>query len=436
MRSWLLPVFIVAGCLQAQAQAPAPHRPSDDPSKPALAAYARFMRAQDYVNAAEIAWRFGLGEYATGLSMGLQHERASHSIARFLAGQDGKDALGLQSAAERELLDEALIGCRYSSRPHDGPDVIADTLAFRQAAADDSVLFPLLDAGCPVDDQQRDGIIEVAYARGADEFAIRQAVVAAETDWDEGQKSRFVLVFFLGHRCGAGVRAAVALKIPSKDLVEIVESSACESAGISSDGWSLNMDDARAAFFAAARTDKFNLALTLLPFCGFDENGELYLFEEAFRRGVETVLGKVIVFHPGRQDALMRYAYDLGRYRFVGAYAQTLDWQRKGFDKLVELGHYDFAAEVAQYGVDDGFRSQGIVLAFQAAMAAGDFRTGRFLLSRYGLTGSKSGLLTQEMYDKAYQAYFDKKKAARPSRRRELKLPPCPDDDWSVEPCR
>lgn len=459
---------LCAGCLHAQAPPTHATDPSalaefshllEDPAKIAEAseyadsrrltrrekisgaaeAYARYMRYEAYASAAEIAWRFGFGQRAIDAPMSFQRKRAGMSAATYIGRHDRPEGAGLKYQARQELAAEALIGCVYSSKPGDGLTAADDIERYRQISQDDDVLFPLLDDRCPVDDDWRDVIIGLAFSREMDDYAIRNV---AASDWMPERKTRFAWGYFNIPRCAAGFRAVAALRVPKIDVISMVETSSCEQVAIRTDGWSLSRDDAGPYFFAAVRGRKFNLALSLLPFTDFGKDGLEYVFQEAVRGGYGADLVKVLAYHSGLHDPFMSYAYDQGRYRFVGTYAQTYDWQKKAFDKLIELGQYDFAAEAAEYGVSETLRSQGVIWAFQAAMAAGDFKSGRYFVARYGPTKDKPGLVTQAMYDAEKDKWFAAKAASAPptpeppkKKRAKPKLPPCPKGDWSVGPC-
>ena len=401
----------------------------------AASAHAAYLRMQAYDIAAEIAWRFRLPQAAVEVPFGLERRVASDRIADYALHRDAKDAIARRTSAAWELSLESLIGCRYGARPEDAQQAVEDADAFYRLSSYDRTLYPLLEYGCPVSDTLRDRIIDLAVANAHDDFAIGQA---AKAGWTDVKKAYFAWNFFYAHRCGSGFRAAAALKIASDDVAQMVEKSDCEDMPIDAAGWDLPTDQARRYFFAAVRAGKSNLAYALMAYCDPDENYRTFLFQEAMRHGLGPLLIKILRFHPEAHDPLMRYAFDQGRYRFVGMYAQTLDWQRKAFDALLAQGHYDFAGEVAQYGVSESLRTNGIVEAFRAAMAAGDFKAGRYFVARYGPTAAKAGLVTQQMYDDAQKAYYaahaPPAAAAPPVRKRRAKpaRPRCPDDDWCV----
>lgn len=423
---------------EAQLYAERHHLSREATAAPVAAEYARLMRLEAYAEAAEVAWRFKLDQTAIDVPAAFQRKRAAANAAAFLAHRLDPDSKDLRLVAESDLRDEALIGCFFSSRPLDGERAVEDAIAFRAASLfDDDVLFPLLSARCPVDAKWRALIIDLAYARAMDDYAIKYA---AESDWLPEQKTRFVWTYFSVPRCSAGFRAVAALRIPPIDVVPMMEKSECEATPILTKGWTMAPADARLYFFAAVRGGKYNMALTLLPFGDFDDNGRTFLFQEALRTGHGGDLVKLLAYHAGYHDALMQYAYDQGRYRFVGSYAQTYDWQRKAFDKLIELGQYDFAGEVAQYGVSETLRTEGIVLAFQAAMKAGNLKAGRYFVARYGPTAKSAGLVTQAMYDQAEKDYIAANPIVtptapakpRPQKKKPPERPPCPKGDWCV----
>jgi hypothetical protein len=424
------------------------HLSRADTRASALASYERFMKIEAFAHAAEVAWRFGMGQASIDRPMSLQRIRAASSAAAYKEHQGQEDAAVMRLSAEYEFRNESLIGCVYSYKKSDGQDVIDDALSYLRLSGDEAALFNLLDDDCPVEPTLRDQIIDLSYNHLMFDYAIRHAAAA---DWIPEKKQLFILNFFASSKCGSGFQAVSVLRLPAADVVGMVERSDCEQIAISTKGWSLGQADARSYFFAAVRKQRYNLALVLLPFCGFDENGQSYVFQEALRFGHGLALTKLFNFHAGLHDAFMRYAFDQGRYRFVGTNAQTLDWQRQAFDKLVEIGQYDFAAEVAQFGFSDALRTEGIVLAFRAAMAAGDFNAGRYFLARYGPTPDRAGLVTRKMFDEEQDKWYAARAAATagqaspappvtPVPRKPSppspKQPPCRKDDWNVTPCK
>lgn len=476
-RSMLLCAASLVGCLQAQASPRHVTDPSvltefsrlvDDPKRiedaatfaelrhlsreethaSSLTAYTRFMQVEAYATAAQIAWRFGFGQAAIDTPMSLQRRRAILSGEEYRDHQGQEDAAVKRLSAESEFQNESLIGCVYGAKKEDAKAVVEDTLAFRHLTNDDDVLYPLLDDQCPVEPATRDLIIYLALSHYKYDFAIRHAVSA---DWIPEKRLEFAGIFFRNPRCADGFRVVGIMHLRAADVVPMVELSECEQLAIATKDWALDPSDARSYFFAAVRGRKYNLALVLLPFCAFDENGRLYLFQEVLRanRGLEMI--KLFLFHAGLHDDFMSYAFERGRYRFVGTHSQTYAWQRKAFDRLVEIGQYDFAAEVAQYGFSETFRTEGINLAFKAAMKAGDFKMGRYFVARYGPTATSPGLVTQEMFDEEQRQTYAAKAAAnggqiqpeppkpeppkkvRPPPKKE---PPCRKDDWNVKPCK
>lgn len=423
---------------EASAYAARHHLSREEVSAAVLPVYRGLMHVDAYPEAAGLAWRFGLGQSFIRAPAAFQRQRAAASAAAYIAHQNESDAKALRSGAESELRDEALIGCSFSANPADGQAAVADALAFRAATFfDEDVLLPLLPSRCPVDARWRDLIIDLAQERGLEAYALKYA---SESDWTPERKIRFAWTYFAEAHCGSGFKAVAALRIPAAEVVPMIEKSECEQAPIPTSGWGLVSDDASLYFFAAVRQAKFNMALTLLPFSGLAADGESFLYQEALRGGRGAEMVKTLAFHPDHHDAFMRYAFDQGRYRFVGTYAQTYEWQRKAFDKLIELGRYDFAGEVAEYGFSEALKTDGIVLAFRSAMEAGDFRMGRYFVARYGPTPSSAGLVTQAMYDQGEKEYIaahpivtplPPPKAPPPKPRPSMRAP-CPKGDWCV----
>ncbi|HJV32989.1 MAG TPA: hypothetical protein VJ694_03110 [Patescibacteria group bacterium] len=407
-------------------------------------AYWSFMRAEIYPPAAEIASRFGFGARGISLPLAEQRKDADKATAAYLARQREDDGRKKLYAAIWELQLEMRISCRYGPTPKEARETIQRAMTLEAVSGEDDVLYPLLDEGCRVDAALRIQIIDRALLEGKKDYAILHG---AASGWDEPRLSQFLWGFFLQGDCTYGVKALVAFKLPVAEAARIVVGARCEDENIDTRGWSLSKEAAGSWFFAAARGKQYNLALALLPFTDFGGNGEVFLFESVAREGLEPVFIKTIKRRLDRHEAFMAFMWERGRYRFVANFALTLDWQRKGFDKLIELGKWEDAAEAAQYGVGEAFRTEGVLIAFRAAMAAGDFKAGRYFVARYGPLKDKPGLVTQEMYDEEKDKFYAAKQAAgdpewmkepkaaprtkakRPKKRRRSK-PPCPDGDW------
>lgn len=466
MRITLAVALTLAGCLRAQAPA---RPPSADPAAlrtferllhgadtigeaeafarahglsradilPAAdRAYWSYMRATYHPPAAEIASRFRFGRRAIVLALRGQRAVADEAVAAYLRRQREKDARALLAAAIWEMTHEMRISCRYGPT-EEAVDTVKRAMTLEAQSGEDDVLYPLLDEGCPVDSAMRTSIIDRALLEDKDAYAIRHGAASA---WDPVRTSQFLWGFFLGRDCTDGLVALAAFKVAVEDAIPMIQESGCEDEIVDSRAWSLAPDAADAYFFAAVRGQKYNLALELHPFGTLGDDGRAFLYQEASRAGGEPALMKALDKHPGYHDPFMAYAWDRGRYRFIASFSRTIDWQRRAFDKLIELGKYDFAAEAAQYGVSETLRTEGILIAFRAAMAAGDFKMGRYFVARYGPTKDKPGLVTQEMYESEREKWYAARKLtdplhpagdvgkrrAKPKRKRK----DCPPDDW------
>ena len=415
----------------------------EDVAGPAERAYWSFMRAEIYPPAAEIAARFGFGKRAIALPLEAQRKDADKATGAYVVRKREADGREKLYAAIWELTLEMRISCRYGPTNKDARETIQRGLTFEAVSGEDDILYPLLDEGCPVDDALRNSIIDRALYDRQYDFAIRHA---AEANWDDARTSQFLWHFFYYGDCTDGVKALVALKAPASSK-NLVEKSNCESEIIDSSKWKLDPGLANDWFFAAVRGKKYNLALELLPLGTHGENGQVFLFQEATRVSGEAALIQALKMHLEFHEAFMAYLWERGRYRFIGNFSLTIDWQRKAFDKLVELGKWEDAAEAAEYGFSETLRTEGILLAFRAAMAAGDFKAGRYFVYRYGPVKDKPGLVTQEMYDEEKDKWYAAKQAgpdpawmkddapkaepkAKAKKKRKKRKPPCPDGDW------
>lgn len=404
---------------------------------PADRAYWSFMRGTIYPPAAEIAYRFRFGKRAIALALEAQSKDATKAIAAYLQGKDKDGSHARLYAAIWELRQEMRISCRYV--PTAAKETVERAVMLEAVSGEDDALYPLLDEGCPVDAVLRMSIIDKALLDDKDAYAIRHG---AASSWDPVRTSQFLWGFFSFGDCTDGIVALGAFKIPVEEAVKIVQEAKCETETIDSRAWKLRKDEAQAYFFAAVRGAKYNLALELLPHGALGDDGRTFLYQEAMRAKREIDLVKVLKMHPGFHDPFMAYAFAQGRYRFVANFSQTLDWQRTAFDKLLELGKWEDAAEAAEYGVSEGLRREGVLLAFRAAMAAGDFKAGRYFVIRYGPIKDKPGIVTKEMYEEERGKWYAAKKLSDPRfrepeaerkpkrKRKKPKRKPCPDGDW------
>ncbi len=474
MRAMLVTAFFLAGCLHARGPvksaaqadpdtlhafellvndadtiddaaefAKAKRLRHDDLVGTAERAYWSFYRAGVYVPAAEIAWRFGFKPAAVVFALEAarrDYEAASGAYVKG-KGQDGE--LARLHAAQWKLTLEVRIACRYAPKK-EAQKTVDRAIALQSASDTMDVLYPLLDEGCPVDGGLRNSIIDHALYADKDAFAIRHGAAAG---WDQVKTSQFLWHFFYYGDCTDGVKALAAFKVTVAEAARIIESANCESEIIDSSEWNLDPAAANDWFFAAVRGKKYNLALELLPLGTHGEDGQVFLYQEAVRVAFEGQLVQALKMHLGFHDGFMAYLWERGRFRFIANFSLTYDWQRKAFDKLIELKKWEDAAEAAEYGSGEALRTEGILIAFRAAMSDGDFKAGRYFVHRYGPVKDKPGLVTQEMYDEEKDKFYaakgtgpdpewmkegapKAKKKAKAKKKRRKPRPPCPDGDW------
>lgn len=406
-------------------------------------AYWSFMRAGVYVPAAEIAWRFRFKPRAIGLALEGARRDYEAAAGAYIRSKGQKDELSRLHAAQWELTLEIRIACRYGPTKAEAKETVDRARALEAASGSYGALYPLLDEGCPVDATLRMAIIDHALLEDRDEYAILHG---AASGWDDVKTSQFLWHFFYYGDCTDGVKALIAFKLTLKEGARIVENANCESEIIDSSKWKLDAGAAGDWFFAAVRGKKYNLALELLPHSRHGEDGKIYLYQEALRGGHEHLLVQALKMHLSFHDGFMAYAWERGRYRFIGNFSLTYEWQRKAFDKLLELKKWEDAGEVAEYGVGEALRTEGVLIAFRAAMADGDFKAGRYFVHRYGPIKDKPGLVTQEMYDEEKDKWYaartgpdpewmkeDAPKAkpkAKKKKRKHKRRKACPDGDW------
>jgi hypothetical protein len=407
-------------------------------------AYWSFMRAGVYAPAAEIASRFGFPDRAVGMALDEARRDYDRVHGTYQRRKEAKDGLGWLHAAQGKLAVEARIACRYGPTKKAARETVGRAAILKAESDSYGPLYLLLDEGCPVHAELRTEIIDRALLEDKDEYAIRHG---AASNWDDVKVSQFLWHFFYYTDCTDGVKALVAFAVEPKTSANLIENANCEEEIIDSSKWKLDPKDADAWFFAAVRGRKYNLALELLPHGTHGEDGRIFLYQEAVRATGETKLVGALKMHPGFHDGFMAYLWERGRYRFIANFSTTMEWQRKAFDKLIELGKWEDAAEAAEYGTSEALRSEGILIAFRAAMAAGDFKAGRYFVHRYGPIKDKPGLVTREMYDEEKDKWYAAKQAgpdpewmkesapkAEPKAKRKKKRrkprAPCPDDDW------
>jgi len=474
MRALLVTAFFTAGCLHAQgpgkgtvktapatlhafdllvndadtiveawAFAEAKGLSREERNDRAERAYWSFMHAGVYAPAAEIASRFGFPERAVGLPLEASRREYEDAAAKYVRGKDEKGGLALLHAAMWKLRIEIRIACRYAPE-QEAKKTVSRAVALKAMAYSEGVVYPLLDEECPVSAELRDEIIQSALMEDKNDYAIRHAAAA---NWDDVKTSQFLWHFFYYGNCTYGLKALAAFKVEKKSAENFIENANCEDSIIDSRGWTLEVGTANGYFFAAVRGKKYNLAFELLPFSAHGENGQVFLFQEAVRGGNEHLVVKALKIHVSQHDAFMAYLWDRGRYRFIANFSLTMQWQQKAFDKLLELKKWEDAAEAAEYGCSETLRTGGVKTAFRAAMAAGDFKAGRYFVYRYGPVKDKPGLITQAMYDEekdkfyaALQASGDPKwmkeptakptKAKKRRKHKPKRKAPCPEGDW------
>jgi len=410
---------------------------------PADRAYWSFMRAGIHVPAAEIAWRFAFKPRAIGLALESQRKVYDRAKAAWAKGKDKDGSLARLHVAQWDLSREIRIACRYGPTEKDARETVGRAVILKAESDTMSVLYPLLDEGCPVDDGLRNSIIDHALYDDKDEYAIRHG---AASNWDDVRTSQFLWHFFSYGDCTDGVKALVAFTLTVAEGARIIENANCESEVIDSRDWKLDPKAADSWFFAAVRGKKYNLALELLPHGTHGVDGEIFLYQEAVRVSYEAQLVQALKMHLGFHEGFMAYLWERGRFRFIANFSLTMEWQRKAFDKLLELKKWEDAAEAAEYGFSEALRTEGVLIAFRAAMAAGDFKAGRYFVHRYGPIKDKPGLVTQEMYDEEKDKFYaakagpdpewmkeDAPKAepkAKKKHKRKRRKPPCPEGDW------
>lgn len=442
MRAWLITAFVLAGCLRG----PAPALDADHKRRSAArTAWKERLLAGDYAGAAEAAWKGKLDPTLIGEALRHARKDADAKFERFAADRYSSDGR-LRNDAWFAIRAEVRIACRYGPTPEAAAMAINDVLAAFLRIDDEAFRQLLLEFECPVTDMLRDDIITSASYVGDDAFAFRHILKA---EWSAERKTAFVggyfsggyvgfrgLYFYVRAQCDRGLHAVAALRTPPDAVVPMIERADCEVGTFDPSAWQLPQSDARRYFFAATRSEEFDLAYALAVNAHMGDDALVYLYQEMLRGHWEYKLKAFLVRHPEQLENALGYALAHDELRAVGHLATTGEWVRRAFDRALELKLYMDATLIAEAGCDEAFQLEGPVLAFKAALDAKEFVTARALAKR------NAHLIDKEDARKASDGYYDwlskrpLPKTVRPKRKKR-KLPKC-SEEWEVdpEPCR
>ncbi len=439
MYAWLISAIVLAGCLRNPVS---PNHPVSDPKAAAKEVWKSYLQRGEYDKAAQIASEHHLG--AMEIDIALHYARLDAKDKKDVYRNDpyGDNSEQLKTAMNSAYKSEVIIACLYGPSKLSSPVlVIKDIQDAHSELNDNGPLYLLLNFDCPLSHDLRYRIIEAAANENLDDYALLHAL---RSNWNANDKMEFVKIYIAAGKCSFGLKAALQLGVKPDEIDQLLHLSDCEKEKLDSKGWTFPPEVLRRYFFSAMRLRKYNLALEFNQLAGGSQDGVWHVIHEAFDKHDEYTLSNLIVPRPELRDLIFDYALANGRARFVGMQTKEIVWQQRAFDKLIEERRYDDAAEVAEFGISQTLKTEGILVAFRATMTTGNFEHGRFYFkTRY------PKIITSEEYDKAaatwFKAHPGEKRLAPPSATdTKVKDPPKPRDpncipsapgDWAVKRC-
>ncbi len=428
MRNWLVTACVLAGCLRGSTDVAVPNVSARDVWR------AYFVSGQ-YVQAAKAAWQGGLDSYLIGLALREVRKDAKFRVDHYY-GDYSVDNETLKERIRQAFRKEVEIACVYGPTKASATLAIDDVRHARDLLNEDSLLYLLLDYDCPLDHVERYDIITTAAKDGAlDDYTLIQAL---KSDLTLAEKIAFSDLYVASNDCTWGFKVATRLGVTSHEMENLIHESSCEQEPIAPTDWGISQSDARGYFFVAVGARKYNLALAFNEAAGGGVDGTWYVVQEMFAQRDEYQTAALVKLRPELRDVIYGYAIDHGRARFVGMQAQEVVWEQRAYDALIVAGKYDDAAEVAEYGPSLTMRTEGVLKAFRAAAAAGDYVMARYLWKRY------PNIVPAEEAEKARLAW----NKAHPKDKRfrgPRKLPrkpldpdcvPTASDDWTIKRCQ
>ena len=428
MRAWILAACVVAGCLYETALTTVSR---DNVRNAALDAWKEYLIDGNYEMAAMTIRSESLDPMLSGLALRLARKQARKYL-RLLSRGDGS-----YSDRRSHLLEayriEVAIACAYGPSPRSGFLAIKDVNAAFKQTHEDDLLFPLLEYGCPLSHVQRFEIIMTAAQDHKDDYALRKAL-GANPNTDD--KLEFIDWYLSMGNCSFGLKAAARLRPKMAYLAQLLRTSHCDSERFDSRDWNFSQSEFRMLFFETVRFRKYRLALEFNRRAGGGDDETRYLIEKMFEQHDEYDMEKLCVVRPELRNLIYAYALLHGRARFVGLQSKDIYWQEQAFWKLIGEGKFDDAAEIAEYGVSETLRTEGVLKAFRMALAAEDMIDARYLSRRY------PHIVPKDEYEKAEKAWIK----AHPEdtrfghsrklpRRKKGKVCKSSPDEWTVQRC-
>jgi hypothetical protein len=430
MRAWILSACVLAGCLHDRIPTIAAH---DAPHSAAQDAWKEYFLDGNYEMAAMTARRAALDPMLIGLAFQEARKEAKKHLRVFYTDFETDNEVLLKNI-QQAYRTEVAIACLYGPKRSSGRLAIRDVEAASERLNSDMLLYLLLDYECPLNREERFEIILAAVQDDRNAYALKMALVSG---WNVLDKLAFVDLFLSTGDCSFGFKAAARLKPDTAYLAQLIRDSSCENDPFDSKGWRFPQNDLRYLFFEAVRYRKYHLALEFNLLAQGGENGVRYLVQQIFDRHDEYTVEGLCVARPELRPAIYGHALSLGRARFVGMHSKDIFWQERAFEKLLEEGKFDDAAEVAEFGISETLRTEGVLKAFRAAVVAGDMIDARYLRRRY------PQIVPKKEYEKAEAAWIkshpdDTRFGRSRKRSRRKKNPECTasaSGEWTVKRC-
>ncbi len=373
MRNWLVTACFLAGCLRGSTDVAAPKPSASD-------AWRAYLVSGHYVQAAKVAWQHKLDPSFIGLALQEARKDAKYRVDHYY-GDYSVDNETLKERIRQAFRKEVEIACVYGPTKDSAALAINDVQEAHALLTEDALLYLLLDYGCPLDHDARYAIIAKAAEDAAlADYALTQAL---KSDWTLADKIAFSDLYVASGDCTWGFKVAARLGVTAHEMENLIHESACEQEPIAFAAWGFSQSAARGYFFAAVRARKYNLALAFNEAANGGTSGTWYVAQEMFAQRDEYRALSLMELWPELRDVLYAYAIDHGRARFVGMQTKEVVWEQRAYDALIAMGKYDDAAEVAEYGPSMTMRTEGVLKAFRAAAAAGDYVIARYLWKRY-----------------------------------------------------
>ena len=430
MRAWMITACVLAGCFHG------PVRLNDVKAQKRYAAHDEWKKrllGGDYELAALAAWEAKLDPMLIGLAFDEARKAAQKSLHAF-----SEDQKTDREILEKNVVDayrvEVAIACLYGPARATAEVAIEDVTEASEHITDTEPLYLLLDYDCPITRESRFEIITTAVDEDKDAYALEMAL---SSNWNVLDKLEFVGYYLERSECSPGLKAASRLGWPITYVAQLLRKSDCEKETFDSKDWSFSQTELRTLFFEAVRFRKYHLAYEFNTLAKGGESGKQYLAQKLLEQKDEYQAEALFVLRPNLRPLVYGHALSLGRARFVGMQSKDIFWQERAYEKLLEEGKFEDAAEVAEYGISETLRSTGILRAFHAALAADDIIDARYLWKRY------PKIVPEKEYKKAERAWMkahpedDRFSRSRrlPRKKKSAECAAAKPDEWTVTKC-